>query len=143
MIKYLDYSIVLKEHPEYVSLAFRITNCPLRCLGCHSPELQQDIGKELTCSKLRKTIICYRGMIENVIFMGGDHTNDLIDLLKACKTFNLKTTLWTGAEKVKPIFLKWLDFTKTGAYNSSLGGLDSPTTNQKYIEVRTGRIIKI
>ena len=48
MIKYKDYYVVFEEIPDKITLAVNITNCQNRCIGCHSPELRENIGKELT-----------------------------------------------------------------------------------------------
>ena len=50
MIKYVPQatSVVLEEIPGKVSLAVDVSNCPMRCPGCHSPFLQTNVGEELT-----------------------------------------------------------------------------------------------
>ena len=52
MLRYYNFDIVFAEIPEEVTLAINITNCPNRCVGCHSPHLQQDIGENLTTEEL-------------------------------------------------------------------------------------------
>ena len=56
MIKYRDYAVVFEEMPKYLSLAINITNCQNRCIGCHTPELRENIGKELTIEELDRLI---------------------------------------------------------------------------------------
>ena len=41
-------SVVLEEIPDRVSLAVDISNCRGNCVGCHSPFLKKNIGRELT-----------------------------------------------------------------------------------------------
>lgn len=56
MLKFVDYDIVFPEIPNEVTLAINLSNCPHRCPGCHSPQLQQNIGKELNESVLSDLI---------------------------------------------------------------------------------------
>ena len=50
MIKYVPEltDVVLEEIPDRVTLAVEISNCQGNCIGCHSPFLKKDLGKELT-----------------------------------------------------------------------------------------------
>lgn len=143
-MKYLDYKIVFKEHPKYISLLFEITNCPIGCINCHTPELQKDIGQELTPEILERVLIEYKNFVDNIIFFGGYHDNENLKiLLEICKNYGYYTTLWTGFDEVDNETKKLLDYLKTGHYDEKLGGLDNPNTNQKYINVKTGEKIKI
>ena len=47
-MKYLNTEIGFIEFPNEISLLINITNCPFHCEGCHSPELWENIGIELT-----------------------------------------------------------------------------------------------
>ena len=144
MIKYLDYKVVFKEHPEHISLLFQITNCKNRCDGCHTPELWNDVGEHLTPYTLIHVISRYKSLISNVIFFGGERdSKELLKLLQICKHHGLKTTVWCGCDEIDPSLLEFIDYLKLGRYNKEKGGLDSPTTNQQYFEVVTGREIKI
>ncbi|MEG2282023.1 MAG: anaerobic ribonucleoside-triphosphate reductase activating protein, partial [Rikenellaceae bacterium] len=71
-LKYVNYDIVFQEIPDEVTLAINLSNCPNRCLGCHSPYLQQDIGEPLSEEVLSKLIDKYGSAITCVCFMGGD-----------------------------------------------------------------------
>jgi anaerobic ribonucleoside-triphosphate reductase activating protein len=141
MIKYLNVDIVFQEIPNEISLAFEITNCPYRCEGCHTPELQQDIGDELTISILKTfikdNIVNNKPLISCVLFLGGDHhKSELIELLKVCKEFNLKTALYTGNNKLDVDIAKHLDYVKLGQYVEELGNLKSETTNQVLLTIQ-------
>ena len=59
------------------------------------------------------------------------HVDRLIELLAIAKSFNLKTAMYTGLEHLEPELLAMLDYYKLGKYNKNLGGLSSPSTNQK------------
>lgn len=143
-MKYTGHTIVFKEHPDYVSLLISISNCPVKCPGCHTPELQEDIGEVFTIDTLKDLIVKYYELIHNVIFFGGDqYPLQIIEMLKLCKDFNLKTTIWTGMEDIAPCIKMYVDYLKTGPYIESKGGLDCKTTNQKYIDINTGKDIVI
>ena len=145
-MKLLNYDIVFKEHPLHISLCLSISQCKFRCKNCHTPELQSDVGIKLSDSNFQTLLIKYQEYISNVIFMGGYEPNDykeIIKFLNICHTYNLKTTLWTGYDEVILEVLKYLDYLKTGRYIEEKGPLGSKNTNQKYIEVKTNKEIKI
>lgn len=143
-MKYTGHTIVFKEHPEYVSLLISISNCPVKCQKCHTPELQKDVGEVFTIETLKDLIVKYYGLIQNVIFFGGDqYTIQIIEMLKLCHEFELKTTIWTGREDIAPCIKMHVDYLKTGPYIESKGGLECPNTNQRYIDTKTGKDIVI
>ena len=72
MLKYADYDIVFQEIPNEVTLAINISNCPNRCVGCHSPYLMEDVGEELNETSLDALIEKYGKDVTCVCFMGGD-----------------------------------------------------------------------
>ena len=53
MLKFVDYDIVFQEIPDEVTLAINISNCPNRCVGCHSPFLWDDVWVELDRDSLK------------------------------------------------------------------------------------------
>lgn len=59
MLKYTDYDVVFQEIPDEVTLAVNIAGCPNRCPGCHSPQLQQEIGEPLTPAVLAELLERY------------------------------------------------------------------------------------
>lgn len=142
-MRYLNWDITFQEVPNEISLSFSITGCPIRCLGCHSPELWSSRnGKELTFEKLQELINRYRGQITAVLFLGGEwHEEELISFLQLAKSHSLKTCLYTGKETASEAILSHLDFLKTGSWISEKGGLDSETTNQKFIDVKNNQIL--
>lgn len=52
----------------------------------------------------------------------------------------LKTCLYSGADSTAFFqnIIPLLDYLKVGAYDERLGGLDSPTTNQRFYQVENG-----
>ena len=132
-LKYLGYSIVFQEVPDEVTLAINISGCPHKCEGCHSKYLWEYEGNYIS-DDLEKLTQQYEGLITCVCFMGGDQNQiDLLGLLKTVQKYGLKTALYTGLGLVSNLSIRILgnlNYLKTGKYDSSLGGLDSPTTNQ-------------
>ena len=133
-LKYLGYSIVFQEVPDEVTLAINISGCPHKCEGCHSKYLWEYDGNYIS-DDLDELIEKYKGLITCVCFMGGDQNQiDLLGLLKTVQKYGLKTALYTGLGLINNLSIRILgnlNYLKTGKYDSSLGGLDSSTTNQR------------
>ncbi|SNZ01478.1 anaerobic ribonucleoside-triphosphate reductase activating protein [Flagellimonas pacifica] len=138
-----DFQIVLQEVPGEVSLCLTISGCPHRCEGCHSPFLwKEGSGQQLTHEIFRGMLYKYYGFATCVVFMGGEwHQAELIENLRCAKDKGYKTCLYTGLEKVDKEILKHLTWIKTGQWITARGGLDSKSTNQKFIEVKTNKIL--
>ncbi|WP_165009388.1 anaerobic ribonucleoside-triphosphate reductase activating protein [Neisseria yangbaofengii] len=140
--------IVWQEVPNETSLAFLIAGCPLRCQGCHSAgSWKVGLGKALTSEYLAGRLKRYRGLISCVLFMGGEWQPEaLLPLLMLAQSAGLKTCLYTGLERdeleaVSDGLIERLDYLKTGRWVMELGGLDSPTTNQRFTDLRTGEVL--
>lgn len=143
MLKYTDYDIVFQEIPDEVTLAINLSNCPHRCPGCHSPQLQQNIGKELNEEVLSDLLRRYESSITCVCFMGGDAAPQSV-----CKLAYYVREKWNGG--IKPAWysgcntinetniVDHFDFIKIGGYNEALGGLDKKTTNQRLYRIENG-----
>lgn len=142
-MKFYQYTVIFQEVPDEITLAFEITGCPHKCHGCHSPHLIEDIGTELTLDLFKNILAKYFGMITNVAFFGGEQYSELEQYLEYVKTLGLKTTLWTGSCEIVPTLKNKLNYLKTGAYVESLGGLQSPDTNQRYCNLDTGEEIRL
>ena len=81
-------------------------------------------------------------MISCVLFMGGEwEEEDLINKLKTAEDNGLNTCLYTGMEDVSNEIKNHLTWLKTGPWIAELGGLDSSETNQKFIEVKTNKLL--
>lgn len=134
MLKYVNTMVTFSEVPDEISLCIEISNCPCHCIGCHSSYLAEDIGEELTCSKLEELLQVNKG-ITCVSFMGGDiDPGEIVGLAKYIKTFypGLKVAWYSGRQELPKHFnLEPFNFIKLGPYIEELGGLDSKTTNQK------------
>ena len=141
-MKYLRTSIAFQELPTEMALAIEITGCPRRCEGCHSPELQQDVGEDLSVSELKRIIDRYSHAGERlfscILFMGGEQHYQFLPMLRTCRELGIDCGLYTGADNVSDEVKQHLKWLKTGSYNKELGGLGSPNTNQKLIKLTVG-----
>jgi anaerobic ribonucleoside-triphosphate reductase activating protein len=141
MMRYKNYSIVLQEIPDEVSLCFTITGCNLRCDGCHSPFLwKSNNGTILSIDLLTSLLDRYKYTISCVLFMGGEWYKDiLIEYFDSIKKYNIKTALYTGLElnEIDNDIIQKLDYIKYGRWISEKGGLDSKNTNQQLINLHT------
>ena len=138
-MKYLNSEITFREIPDEITLCINISNCPFKCIGCHSPELQKDIGEELTLSVLNKLLSKNKG-VTCIVFMGGDNEIKILELMLKFVKFNypnLKTAWYSGRKTIPLIFdLTTLDFLKLGPYIKEYGPLDSKTTNQRLYRLK-------
>ena len=140
--RYSHEQVVWLEVPNEVSLAYQISGCPLRCKGCHSADTWKlGVGQELSSEYLDSRLKQYQGLITCVLFLGGEwQVDELIARLVQVKQGGLKTCLYTGfeQEELTEDIIPHLDYLKTGRWIAELGGLDSPTTNQRFIQLSTG-----
>lgn len=141
MLKYLYYKQVFSEIPEEITLGISISGCTIHCEGCHSRELWEDKGTQLTRKGLENLVIDNEG-ITCLLLLGGEHDIDnLINLFYYVSvTFpNIKTAWYCGLDMIpkdKEEILDYLDYVKIGHFDLNLGGLGSPTTNQKLYKVK-------
>lgn len=140
MLKFAETKVVMTELPDEITLAISISGCKIRCPGCHSKFLWDNMGLDLTLKRLKELIDENEG-ITAVCFMGGEH--DLDYLFKLCKFIKDKTKLkvgiYSGLGTLEPydIYMtnKILDYIKIGDYKYQIGGLNSKFTNQKIYKI--------
>ena len=159
-MKVASYDIVFQEIPGEVTLALNLSGCPCHCPGCHSKHLWEDIGEPLTTDLLDGLLARYGTQVTCVCFMGGDADPEevlrLATYIKQLPITNhqspIKTAWYSGRPQapfplevnssaqsnVQRPFVEYcrgealpLDYIKLGPYIESLGGLKSPTTNQR------------
>lgn len=145
MLKYTDYDIVFQEVPDETTLAINLSGCPNRCKGCHSPQLMEDIGEELTTGALDAILARYAGAVTCVCFMGGDADAKSVDhLAQHVRTLGKRVAWYSGRLTLPEGFVAdHFDYVKTGPYIESLGPLSSPTTNQRLYRIEQGALIDI
>jgi len=137
MLKYLYQKEVFQEIPNEMSLAIAISGCQIHCPGCHSRELWEDKGPLLSIEGLDKLLDQHQG-ITCLLLMGGER--DIDALIEIFMHFHkkIKTAWYCGLDRIpkdKVGICQYLDFLKTGHYDMELGGLDSPTTNQRLYKI--------
>lgn len=144
MIKYKDYFIVFEEIPDKISLAVNITNCANNCKGCHSPELREDSGIELTYEEIDKMILNSYG-INCFLFMGeGKDKKRLIELAKYIKEkYKINIAIYSGRDEVDAEYCEIFDYIKIGRYDEKFGPLNKETTNQKLFMKYEGTLVDI
>ncbi len=143
MLKYTDTMVTFREVPDEISLCINISNCPIHCPDCHSKELWEDIGKELTTDELDK-IINKNIDCTVVVIMGGDAEPKEVNAIAQyiIRHYNLEVCWYSGKEQIpSDIDLSNFDYIKVGPYIKEKGGLDNPNTNQKFYKTYSTRTI--
>lgn len=146
MLKYVDTQVTFAEIPDEISLCISISNCHIRCKGCHSRYLWKDTGEPLTEEELHQLIDRNAG-ITCVCFMGGDIAPDEINSLAGYvrKEYpQLKIGWYSGTDQLT-IHTEYcnFDFIKFGPYVKELGGLISQKTNQRLYSIKGGKFTNI
>lgn len=137
MLKYANYDIVFQEVPNEMSLAVSISGCTLRCVGCHSRYLWEDKGEELSIFAIEQLLKLEDG-VTCLLLMGGEH--DIDTLVEIFMHFHrkIKTAWYCGLDMIpkdKLGIVQYLDYLKVGHFDMELGGLSSPTTNQRLYKI--------
>lgn len=130
MLKFKEVKVVFREIPDEITLAIGISGCPIRCPDCHSKHLWEDIGSELTITKLDHLITENTG-ITCILFSGGDaDTNYLNNLAKYIKNkYSIKVAWYSGQDSIdNMINLEYFDYIKIGHFNGK--PLNNKETNQ-------------
>lgn len=140
MLKYVSFDIVFSEIPNEVTLAINLSNCPNRCVGCHSPHLWKDIGDDMTSEFLLSLLGEYGESISCICFMGGDSdprkVQEYAEFIQFSTNGSIKVAWYSGkdelSEKVNPFVF---DYIKLGHYDVKYGPLNQRTTNQKLYHI--------
>lgn len=139
MLKYIYCKEIFSEVPWELTLGISISGCQIHCKGCHSRELWEDKGTPLIIQELQSLLDKHQG-ITCVCLLGGEHDIDSLTELFMYAHERIKTAWYCGLDMIpkdKVGILEYLDFVKIGHYDQELGGLDSPTTNQKFYKVES------
>lgn len=117
------------------ALRLKYPTAPIAAKAATPPRLQQDVGEDLEPA-LDGLLQEYAGRITCVCFMGeGNDPQALKRCLKRVRAAGLKTCLYSGGDWGKASLMHLLNYYKVGAYDASLGGLDTPGTNQKMYKI--------
>lgn len=139
MLKYIYCKEIFSEVPWELTLGISISGCQIHCKGCHSRELWEDKGTPLTIEELQSLLDKHQG-ITCLCLLGGEHDIDSLTELFMYAHERIKTAWYCGLDMIpkdKVSILEYLDFVKIGHYDQELGGLDSPTTNQKFYKLES------
>ncbi len=136
MLRYADYDIVFQEVPDETTLALNLSGCPHRCKGCHSPQLWEEIGEELTPAALDRLLAVYP-YVTCVGLMGGDaDLEGVLQMAHYIRSKGLRVAWYTGLSLLPDGWnIGAFDFIKVGPYIEALGGLKSKRTNQRFYAV--------
>lgn len=138
MLKYTEAVVGFSEVPEEITLCINISGCPIHCKGCHSPHLWKDVGEELKPVILSNLIAKNPG-ITCIAFMGGDaNPEEVVAMTKWIKNNTELKVCWYSGRSLDNMVVdySYFDYVKTGPYEEDKGGLDRPTTNQRFYRVR-------
>lgn len=147
-IPIMGKGVTLTEIPNEIAVFFEVGNCRQQCKGCHSPDLWTDWGADWWgVAELLDYIKSQKGATA-VVFMGGTTNYDIdprdyLEKIIAPISKEYAVGLYHGDETYSydESNLTWL---KLGRYDEVKGGLDSPTTNQKFLyKVPNGKWINI
>ena len=137
MLKYLYCKECFQEVPDEITLGISISGCTIKCKGCHSRELWEDKGITLGMTEFQWLLNQHSG-ITCVCLFGGEHDIDTLTDLLMYAHKRVKTAWYCGLDMIPKDhkgILGYLDYVKIGHYDQELGGLDSPTTNQRLYQI--------
>lgn len=137
MLKYLYCKEIFAEVPSEITMGVSISGCQIRCQGCHSRELWEDKGTLLTIEELQNLLNKHKG-ITTLLLLGGEHDIDTLIELFQYAYKKVKTAWYCGLDMIpkdKLGIMQYLDYLKLGHYDHELGGLNSPTTNQRFYQI--------
>lgn len=141
MLKYLYNQIVFSEIPSEITLGISISGCQIHCEGCHSRDLWEDKGRQLTRVGLQNMIEENSG-ITCLLLLGGESDIDTLMNLFYFVSVNypkIKTAWYCGLDMIpkgKEEILDYLDYVKIGHFDLNLGGLASKETNQRMYAIK-------
>lgn len=145
MLKIASYDVVFQDVPGEVTLSLNLSQCPNCCPGCHSPQLQEDIGYPLDDDMMNDLLDRYGRDVTCVCFMGGDREpQEVMRLAALVRKRGLKTAWYSGRQQLPECFdAAALDYVKVGPYIESRGPLTSPDTNQIMYRIDDGKLTDI
>lgn len=135
-MRIINHFTSFQEVPDNLSLCFSVFGCPHKCKNCSWAGEKEFMNLSIT--DIEEILDKYKDYVSCICFLGGEWEPDFEEILDLCNKKNLLTCLYTGADKFEnQEILSKLTFIKVGHYDESLGGLQSKTTNQRFIDLRT------
>ena len=150
LVPVVSTGITLNEVPDKVAFFIELGSCTQRCKGCHSKELWEEVKEPTSLDILLKEAEEAIDKGANaIILMGGTcnglNIKELSTILQALSAI-APTCLYSGSDdqKLNRFFAENTNITwiKTGSYKEELGGLSSPTTNQRFYRKEYEEIFK-
>lgn len=144
--------VTLSEMPFNISYYIQLANCGIKCNGCHSKYLWNNIEYS-SLKQIENDIILQKKNGADLIIIFGDVNNGISsdDLLFMVKELNkyLPICIYSGADSCsgslginEKEILKYINYLKLGHFDSLFGGLNSSKTNQKLYTVNNGILTK-
>lgn len=136
----VNKGITLTEIPNRISVFFEIGNCTCHCDGCHSPELWDTnyTRPNMTVQEIIDYVDeQYKLGANAVVLMGGMNNKDVskdVFTLLLLKLSTRQVGIYVGSDDLEWLPLLPVRWIKAGGYEKDKGGLDSPTTNQRFYE---------
>ena len=140
LVPVVSTGITLNEVPDKIAYFIELGSCTQRCKGCHSKELWEEVKSPTRLEDvLRGAEKAVESGANAIVLMGGTcnkmSTPDVLKVLDGLSEI-APTCLYSGLDDEKTNTyiaehsgITWL---KTGSYKEELGGLSSPTTNQRF-----------
>ena len=150
LVPVVSTGITLNEVPDKVAFFIELGSCTQRCKGCHSKELWEEVKEPTSLDVLLKEAEEAIDKGANAIILMGGTCNGLLPeelciILQALSEI-APTCLYSGSDdqKLNRFFAEGTNITwiKTGSYKEELGGLSSPTTNQRFYRKEYEEIFK-
>lgn len=140
LIPVVSTGITMNEVPDKVAFYVELGECTQHCAGCHSPHLWKPVEHKTTLEDLQAQADEAINKGANAIVLMGGTTNGLSmdDLIKVIDGLEAiaSTCLYSGIDDMEVnryiaehSQLTWI---KTGSYKEELGGITSPTSNQRF-----------
>lgn len=146
-MRYCGIDVTLSEVPNEISLTILMSGCPNGCPDCHSKlSWDKNYGKEINSDIMKNILSKYKDSVSCVVFLGGEWNKEFINLLNICKINNLKTCLYSGLDNIDLIsknIINKLDYIKIGSYNKKYGDLSNKNSNQKFYNLKDGKLIDL
>lgn len=138
----MSKGITLNEIPNKIAIYLEFGNCRQKCKGCHSPHLFHRPAHYTTLDEILTYVTDQKEKGANaVVLMGGTHNKNV--------TFNMMKHLIKQLSQILPVGLYSglpvratihqqykqmieLTYLKVGDYQAQNGGLDKPSTNQRF-----------
>ena len=145
LVPVVSTGITLNEIPDKVAFYIELGSCTQRCKGCHSKELWEEVKEPTSLDALiTKAEQAIDKGANAIVLMGGTcnrlSIENLLVILQSLSEI-APTCLYSGLDDeetntyiAEHSGITWL---KTGSYKEELGGLSSPTTNQRFYRKET------